>query len=104
DRRLVATPREPRASPRCCQMTEPPPSIAIAVPPVAPLSPAPAVLHVVLVVCGIALALWALYRLESVVLVLTLAALFAYVIAPLVPIAERAVSLARPRGATAPGG
>jgi len=75
-------------------MTEPPPSIAIAVPPVAPLSPARAVLHVVLVVCGIALALWALYRLESVVLVLTLAALFAYVIAPLVHIAERPVRIA----------
>jgi hypothetical protein len=47
--------------------------------PVEPLSFARAVLHVVFVVCVIAFGFWALYRLASVVLVLTLAALFAYV-------------------------
>jgi predicted PurR-regulated permease PerM len=75
-------------------MTEPRPPILIAVPPVEPLSFARAVLHVVLVVCGIACGFWALYRLASVVLVLTLAALFAYVIAPLVHVAERPVRIA----------
>lgn len=62
--------------------------------PVAPLSPARAVLHVVLVVFGMAFGVWALYRLASVLLVLTLAALFAYVIAPLVHVAERPVRIA----------
>ena len=62
--------------------------------PVTPLSPARAVLHVVLVVFGMAFGVWALYRLASVLLVLTLAALFAYVIAPLVHVAERPVRIA----------
>jgi predicted PurR-regulated permease PerM len=41
-----------------------------------------------------AFGVWALYRLASVLLVLTLAALFAYVIAPLVHVAERPVRIA----------
>ena len=57
-------------------------------------SPARVVIHILLVVCGIACGLWALYRLASVVLVLTLAALFAYVIAPLVHVAQRPVRIA----------
>jgi hypothetical protein len=40
-----------------------------------------------------AFGVWVLYRLASVVLVLTLAALFAYVIAPLVHVAERPVRI-----------
>ncbi len=74
-------------------MTEPGPPITIA-PPVAPLSPVRAVLHVVLVVFGMAFGVWALYRLASVVFVLTLAALFAYVVAPLVHVVQQPVRIA----------
>ena len=52
------------------------------------------VLQILLIVAGIALGLWALHRLSSVVLVLILAALFAYVIAPLVELARRPIRLA----------
>ena len=52
------------------------------------------VLQVFLVVAGIALGLWVLHRLSAVVLVLILAALFAYVIAPLVELARRPIPLA----------
>jgi predicted PurR-regulated permease PerM len=56
------------------------------------------VLQVLLIMVGFALGLWALYKLASVVLVLILAALFAYVIAPLVQLAECPIRLAgRPR-------
>jgi predicted PurR-regulated permease PerM len=75
-------------------MTEPGPPIRIAIPPVAPLSPARAVLHGVLVVFGMAFGVWVLYTLASVVLVLALAALFAYVVAPLVHVAQQPVRIA----------
>src|SRR4051794_15865626 len=52
------------------------------------------VFQIILVIVGVALGLWALYRLASLVLVLILAALFAYVIAPLVQLAERPIRLA----------
>lgn len=52
------------------------------------------VLQIFLVVAGIALGLWVLHRLSAVVLVLILAALFAYVIAPLVELARRPIRLA----------
>jgi len=52
------------------------------------------VLRVVLIIAGIALGLWALHRLSSVVLVLILAALFAYVIAPLVDLARGPIRIA----------
>jgi predicted PurR-regulated permease PerM len=55
-------------------------------------------LQLLLIIAGAAFALWALQRLASVVLVLILAALFAYVIAPVVQLAERPIRLAgRPR-------
>ena len=46
------------------------------------------ILQVLLIVVGVALGLWALYQLAAVVFVLILAALFAYVVAPLVHVAE----------------
>jgi predicted PurR-regulated permease PerM len=52
------------------------------------------VLQILLIIAGIALGLWALHRLSFVVLVLILAALFAYVIAPLVELARRPIRLA----------
>jgi hypothetical protein len=56
------------------------------------------VLQVILIIVGVALGFWALHRLASVVLVLIVAALFAYVIAPLVQLAERPIRHAgRPR-------
>jgi predicted PurR-regulated permease PerM len=56
------------------------------------------VLQLLLIIVGVAFGLWALHRLASVVLVLILAALFAYVIAPLVHLAERPIRIAgRPR-------
>jgi predicted PurR-regulated permease PerM len=56
------------------------------------------VLQVLLVIAGVALGVWALYRLASLVLVLIVAMSFAYVIAPLVELAERPIRIAgRPR-------
>ena len=52
------------------------------------------VLQVLLVVVAVASGLWALSRLASLVLVLMLAALFAYVIAPLVQLGERPIRIA----------
>ena len=52
------------------------------------------VLQVLLAVAAIAAGLWMLYRLERVLLVLVLAIFFAYVIAPLVRLAEYPVPLA----------
>ena len=57
-----------------------------------------AVLQALLIVVGAACGVWALHRLAAIVLVLTLAAVFAYVIAPLVRQAERPIRIAgRPR-------
>ena len=67
-------------------------------PPVESAAAAPsqmhAVLQVLLIVVGAAVSVWALRRLAAVALVLILAALFAYVIAPLVQLAERPVRIA----------
>ena len=64
----------------------------------APPSQTRVVLQVLLIVVGVAIGVWALHRIASVVLVLTLATLFAYVIAPLVQLAERPIRIAgRPR-------
>ena len=52
------------------------------------------VLQVLLIAVGVGVGLWALYVLASVVLVLVVAVLFAYVIAPLVKLAERPIRLA----------
>jgi predicted PurR-regulated permease PerM len=52
------------------------------------------VLQVLLVVGAVIVALWALHRIAAVVLVLIAAALFAYVIAPLVELAEQPIRLA----------
>src|SRR5580765_834947 len=52
------------------------------------------VLQILLIIAGIALGLWALHQLSSIVLVLILAASFAYVIAPLVELAQRPIRLA----------
>ena len=51
-----------------------------------------------LIIVAVALALWALHRLGAVLLMLIMAALFAYVIAPLVQVAEHPIRIAgRPR-------
>ena len=64
----------------------------------APPSQTRVVLQLLLIIVGVAFGVWALHRLASVVLVLIVAALFAYVIAPLVRLAERPIRLAgRPR-------
>jgi predicted PurR-regulated permease PerM len=60
----------------------------------APPSLTRVVLQVLLIIIGVALVLWVLYRLASVVLLLILAALFAYVLAPLVQLAERPIQIA----------
>jgi predicted PurR-regulated permease PerM len=57
-----------------------------------------AALRVILVVVAVAAAAWFLYQLERVVLLLTVAVFFAYVVAPLVRTAERPIRIAgRPR-------
>ena len=56
-------------------------------------------LQVLFVIAAVAGGLWLLYRLASVVLVLALSTLFAYVIAPLVHVVTRPIRIAgRPRG------
>jgi predicted PurR-regulated permease PerM len=52
------------------------------------------VVEVLLIIAGVAFGLWALHALASVVLVLILAALFAYLMAPLVRMAERPMHIA----------
>ncbi len=52
------------------------------------------VLEILLIIVGVAFGLWALHALASVVLVLILAALFAYLMAPLVRMAERPIFIA----------
>jgi predicted PurR-regulated permease PerM len=52
-----------------------------------------AALQVILIVLAAAAAAWVLYRLERVVLVLAVAAFFAYVVAPLVRFAERPIRI-----------
>jgi predicted PurR-regulated permease PerM len=59
-----------------------------------PVTPTRAALQVLLVVGLVAAGLWALYQLKSLVLLLTMAALFAYIVAPLVHLVERPVRLA----------
>jgi len=55
-------------------------------------------LQVVLIILAVAAAVWVLYRLERVVLLLTVAMFFAYVVAPLVRFAEHPIRIAgRPR-------
>ncbi len=56
------------------------------------------VLQIILIIVAVALGFWMLHRLASVVFVLALAALFAYVVAPLVQLAGRPIRIAgRPR-------
>jgi predicted PurR-regulated permease PerM len=56
------------------------------------------VLQILVICVGVAAGVWVLHKLASVVLVLIVAALFAYVIAPLVELAERPIRMAgRPR-------
>lgn len=71
------------------------------VPPGPPAAAPPSQAHValqalviLLVIVGMVFGLWVLYRLASLVLVLVLAALLAYVIAPLVNLARRPIPLA----------
>jgi predicted PurR-regulated permease PerM len=59
----------------------------------APPSQTRVALQVLLIIVGVAFLLWALHRLASVVLVMMLAALFAYVIAPLVQLARRPIRI-----------
>jgi predicted PurR-regulated permease PerM len=70
-------------------------------PAIAP--PTRVVLEILLIIVGVVFGLWILYKLSDVVLLLILAALFAYVIAPLVQLAERPVRIAgRPRRLSRP--
>jgi predicted PurR-regulated permease PerM len=79
-------------------MTEPRDRVWPSMRATAPPSQTRVVLQVLLIIVGLAVGLWALHRLAAVVLVLILAALFAYVIAPLVQLAERPIRIAgRPR-------
>lgn len=57
-----------------------------------------AALQVILIILAVAAAAWALYRLERLVVLLTVAMFFAYVVAPLVRFAEHPIRIAgRPR-------
>jgi predicted PurR-regulated permease PerM len=60
----------------------------------APASHIRVVVQLLAIVAGTAAALWTLHRLAAVVLVLLLAGVFAYVVAPLVTLAERPIRLA----------
>jgi len=63
-------------------------------PATVPLTATRAALQVLLIVGLVAFGLWVLYRLQSLVFLLALAAAFAYVVAPLVRLMERPVRLA----------
>jgi len=63
-------------------------------PATVPLTATQAALQVLLIVGLVAFGLWVLYRLQSLVFLLALAAAFAYVVAPLVRLMERPVRLA----------
>jgi len=79
-------------------MSEPPDDSSRSERAPAPPSQTRVVLQILLIVAAAACGAWALHRLASVVLVLILAALFAYVIAPVVQLAERPIRIAgRPR-------
>lgn len=67
---------------------------AVPAPAASPPSQARIILQVLLVIVGVAFGLWALYRLATLVIVLMVSALFAYVIAPLVQLAERPIHVA----------
>src|ERR1700738_1359059 len=87
--------------PKSSAMTEPRDRLLPSERTAAPPSQTRVVLQVLLIVVGFAFLLWVLHRLASVVLVLMLAALFAYVIAPLVKLAEHSIPVAgRPRRLT----
>jgi predicted PurR-regulated permease PerM len=60
----------------------------------APPSQTRVALQILLIVAAVASLIWALYRLERVVHVLILATFLAYVIAPLVQLAERPIRIA----------
>jgi predicted PurR-regulated permease PerM len=70
------------------------PSVPAPDPATVPLTATRAALQVLLIVGLVAFGLWVLYRLQSLVLLLALAAAFAYVVAPLVRLMERPVRLA----------
>jgi predicted PurR-regulated permease PerM len=57
-------------------------------------SPTRVVLQILLIVLAVAVGVWTLHRLERVVLLLILAVFFAYLIAPLVEIAQRPIRIA----------
>lgn len=63
-------------------------------PTATPPSQTRVILQVLLAIVGVAVGLWALYQLASLVIVLMVSALFAYVIAPLVHLAERPIRIA----------
>src|SRR5438094_10476591 len=75
-------------------MTEPRDSASTSERAQAALSQTRVVLQILLIIVGVTFGLWTLHRLASVVLVLILAALFAYVIAPLVQLAECPIRIA----------
>jgi predicted PurR-regulated permease PerM len=75
-------------------MTEPHDRVLSSERATAPPSQTRVVLQVLLIIAGVAFGVWALYRLASVLLLLILAALLAYVIAPLVQRAERQIRIA----------
>jgi predicted PurR-regulated permease PerM len=62
-----------------------------------PASQTRAVVQGLVIIAGVALGVWALYRLAAVVLVLILAGVFAYVMAPLVTLAQHPVRIASRR-------
>jgi predicted PurR-regulated permease PerM len=73
-------------------------SVSLSERAVVPPSQTHVVLQVLLIIVGVAAGVWALSRLASVVLVLIVAALLAYVLAPVVQLAERPVRIGgRPR-------
>ena len=62
-----------------------------------PSSQAHAVVRLLAIIVGVAFGVWALYQLAAVVLILIFAGLFAYVVAPLVKLAQHPVRIASRR-------
>ena len=62
-----------------------------------PASQTRAVVQGLVIIAGVTLGVWALYRLAAVVLLVIFAGLFAYVMAPLVTLAQHPVRIASRR-------
>jgi predicted PurR-regulated permease PerM len=78
---------------RTLRHTDPAPDTSVATAAPASWPPARAILRVIFIVLGVALALWLLHALKGVILLVVLAVFFAYLVSPLVDLCRRPVQV-----------